>query len=255
MEHAQKLFSTRGGTLALAGIAALIAGIAVFVYVHNYRNSVRSGGTPAEVLVAKSLILSGTSGEAVARNGLFVTQEVRQSQLRDGALTDPASLRGRTAADDVYPGQQLTTTDFATTGSALATTLAPKQRAISLQFDATHGIVNSLNAGDKVDVYAIFNVTAGASGGQSSPLLRLIMQKIQVVDVALNGDGQSARLTFRVRPQQAAELAFANDNGRLWLTLRPSDRARPSPPSAVTVDTLMLGVPPVAALRSLGARR
>jgi Flp pilus assembly protein CpaB len=103
-----------------------------------------------------------------------------------------------------------------------------------------------------VDVYAIFDIGAG---GQSHPLLRLIMQKIQIVSVDPTSDGGSARLTFRVRAKQAAELAFASDNGRLWLTLRPSDRARPSPPSAVTVDTLMLGVPPVAALRSLGARR
>ena len=38
MEHAQKLFSTRGGTLVLAGGAALLAAIAVFVYIHNYRD-------------------------------------------------------------------------------------------------------------------------------------------------------------------------------------------------------------------------
>lgn len=251
MEHAQKLFSTRGGTLALAGIAALIAGIAVFVYVHNYRESVRSGGTPAEVLVAKSLIPAGTAGEAVARNGLFVAQDVRESQVLEGAITDPATLRGRTTTADVYPGQQLTTADFATTGGALATTLAPRQRAITLPFDATHGIINSLRAGDTVDVYAIFNVGAG---GQTQPLLRLIMQKIQVVDVATSNEGQAARLTFRVRPQQAAQLAFASDNGRLWLSLRPSDRGKPSPPSAVTVETLMLGIPPVTVLRSLGAR-
>jgi Flp pilus assembly protein CpaB len=152
----------------------------------------------------------------------------------------------------VYPGQQLTTADFATTGGALATTLAPRQRAITLPFDSTHGIINSLHAGDTVDVYAIFNVGVG---GQSTPLLRLIMQKIQVVDIASNTDGQAARLTFRVRPQQAAELAFASDNGRLWLSLRPSDRAKPSPPSAVTVDSLMLGVPQVTVLKQLGARR
>lgn len=255
MEHAQKLFSTRGGTLTLALLAAVIAGIAVFAYVTNYRDSVKSGGEPAKVLVAQSLIPEGTAGESVARNELYVAQDVRESQLREGALTDPASLRDRTAVADVYPGQQLTTTDFAPSGSALATTLAPRQRAITLAFDATHGITNSLNAGDRVDVYAIFNVQSLQGGGQAEPLLRLIIQNVHVVDVVKNGDSTSAQLTFRVSPREAAELAFASDNGRLWLTLRPADRAKASPPSAVTVQTLMLGVPPVTVLKSLGARK
>ena len=255
MEHAQKLFQTRGGTMILAVLAAVVAGIAVLVYVVNYRESVSAGGEPAGVLVAKSLIPEGTAGESVARNQLFVTQEVRQSQLQEGALTDPASLRGRTAVADVYPGSQLTAADFAASGSALATTLAPRQRAITLAFDTTHGITNSLRAGDRVDVYALFNVTSVAGSGESRPLLRLIMQNVHVVDVLNTGDGGSALLTFRVPPQRAAELAFASENGRLWLTLRPSDRAKLTPPSAVTVETLMLGVPPVVALRSLGARK
>lgn len=242
--------------MALAVVSAVIAGIAVLVYVVNYRESVSAGGEPAEVLVAKATIPEGTAGEAVARSQLFVTQEVRQSQLQEGALTDPASLRGRTAVTDVYPGSQLTAADFAPSGSALATTLAPRQRAITLAFDTTHGITNSLRPGDRVDVYALFNVTPIAGGsGESRPLLRLIMQNVHVVDVVKTGEGGSALLTFRVPPERAADLAFASENGRLWLTLRPSDGAKATPPSAVTVETLMLGVPSVVVLNSLGARK
>lgn len=262
MEHAQRLFSTRGGTFILAGIAAVLAGIAVVVYVTNYRDSVKSGGLPATVLVAKSLIPTGTPGETVALKHLYQVQEVRTSQLIDGAISDPAGLRDRVAATDILPGAQLTATDFTTTGGQLASTLTGPQRAITIPLASAQGLVDTIQEGDHVDVYAGFNVTAVdsrgqplAMGGQSRPMLRLIERDLRVLDVST--DSQSTRvsnITLRSTPRQAAELAFASDNGKVWLVLRPPTGATPSPPSPVTVETLMLGMPPVQIVRSLRGR-
>src|SRR5258708_30987404 len=101
MELAQKLFSTRAGTLVLAGIAAVLAMAIVLVYVHNYKSSVKSSGAPASVLVAKSLIPKGTPGSQVAQSHLFQVATIRVSQLRNGALSDASSLAGRVAAVDI----------------------------------------------------------------------------------------------------------------------------------------------------------
>jgi Flp pilus assembly protein CpaB len=65
----------------------------------------------------------------------------------------------------------------------------------------------------------------------------------------------NANISFKVTDQQAAELQFAAENGTLWLALRPSAGAKTSPPSIVSMETLLLGVPSHAVLRSLGARR
>ena len=65
MEFAHKLFSTRGGTLVLAGLAAVLAAVSVLVYVRHYRSSVKAGGQPATVLVASKLIPKGTAGRLV----------------------------------------------------------------------------------------------------------------------------------------------------------------------------------------------
>src|SRR5437867_1326412 len=143
MEHAQKLFSTRGGTMILAGIAALLAGIAVFVYIHNYRSSVKSGGTAATVLVAKSLIPQGTPGEAVAKKELYQAQSIRESELKEGAISDPSSLSGRVAATDIFPGQQLTSADFTTSSGTLASTLSGRERAITIPIDGAHGMIGN----------------------------------------------------------------------------------------------------------------
>ena len=257
MEHTQKLFSTRGGTLILAGIAALLAGIAVFVYVHNYRDSVKSGGTAATVLVAKSLIPKGTPGNTVAKEELYQAQSIRQSQLKEGAMSDPASLRGLIAQVDIFPGQQLTAADFGASSGSLASSLSGKERAITIPIDNAHGNLAALKTGDRVDVYAGFNVTPVSGTGQGHQLVKLIMQNILVVAIGGSsgfGNDTSPQVSLRTTPNQAAELAFASDNGRLWLILRPPTGGRLSSPAPVTVETLLLGVPPVQIVRSLGGR-
>ena len=49
MEAAQKLISTRRGTIVLSVIAALIAGGLILVYVNRYRDSVKAQGAPVTV--------------------------------------------------------------------------------------------------------------------------------------------------------------------------------------------------------------
>ena len=262
MEHAQKLFSTRGGTMILAVIAAVIAGIAVLVYVTNYRDSVKTGGQPATVLVAKSLIPKGTPGETVALKQLYQAQTVRTSQLPEGAISDPASLRNRVAATDIYPNQKLTSADFTSTGGQLASTLTGRQRAITMPLGSAQGLVDTIHTGDHVDVYAGFNVSPVdsrgmplAGGGQARPMMRLIVRNLRVLDVSTDSQtGRVSNITLRATPREAAELAFSSDNGKVWLVLRPPTGAAPSPPSPVTVETLMLGVPPVQAVRSFGGK-
>jgi Flp pilus assembly protein CpaB len=86
-------------------------------------------------------------------------------------------------------------------------------------------------------------------------MLREIMQNIDVVGVSGTGGvgaSRTSNVSLRVNDRQAAELAFASDNGKIWLALRPSAGAKASPPAIVSVETLLLGVPPVTIVHSLG---
>jgi Flp pilus assembly protein CpaB len=263
MELAHKLFSTRGGTLALAGLAALIAAIAVFSYVKHYRNTVQSGGRAASVMVAPSLIPKGTPGDAIATRHLFQVQSIRESQLREGAISDPSSLRGKIAKTDIFPGQQLTLADFTSAKGGLSSQLTGVQRAITISMDSAHGMIGQIGAGDRVDVYAGFNVIPvdalgrPVQSGQNRPVLRLIMQNIPVLGVSKTnglGGANAAQVTLRTTALQAEKLAFTSDNGKIWLVLRPPTGARTSPPSLVTVETLLLGVSPITVLHSFGGK-
>src|SRR5919205_727740 len=141
MEFAQRLVSTRAGTVAVAAGAALLAGISILVYLNRYRHSVSSKGAPVTVLVAKRPIAKGTSGDVVAHQLLFGTATLRESQLREGAFSDPAALRGRVAVQDVAKGQQLTAADFAAGAVSLPSTLTGTQRVVTIPLDSAHGLV------------------------------------------------------------------------------------------------------------------
>ena len=103
----QKLLATRGGTAAVAGAAALMAFLVFLLFMNQYRSSVDDSSEPVGVLIAKSLIPKGMSGDIVGTQELFQPTTAPKSQVKDGALTDPATLKGRVALEDIYPGQQL----------------------------------------------------------------------------------------------------------------------------------------------------
>ena len=261
MTLTHRLVSTKKGSLALAALAAVIAGALILVYVNRYRDSVRASGAQVTVLVAKSAIPQGTPGRVVASQGLFTVATIRESQLRDGAFSDPASLVGRAASHDIYSGQQLTAADFAGAATSLASKLTGYQRLVAIPLDASHGLTNDLSAGDHVDVYVGFNITpVGPSGipvagGQSRPVLRLVMQNITVAEVKRSSGGiaagSSTTVAMKVNDQQAAQLAFASDNGKVWLAQRPTFGAKASRPALVTAETMLLGIKPIAVERAL----
>lgn len=261
MAYAQKLMATRWGMTIVAATAAVLAGVLVLVYVARYRDSLKSEGAPVTVLVARQTIAKGTSGAVIATTGLYTAQTIRQSQLADGALSDAASLRDKVAVHDVYPGAQLAASDFAPAQSNIASTLTDRERLIAVPFDAAHGMLNALQVGDRVDIYAGFNVIplgrdgSPISGGQSRPVTRMIMGNILVASIDKKSSGGGANVGFKVNDTQAAELAFASDNGKLWVGIRPSAKSKAAPPSLVTLETLLLGVPPVTALHSFGGRQ
>ena len=49
MENALKLISTRRGSFYVAGLAALLAAVAILVYLNGYRDKLAAGSTPVTV--------------------------------------------------------------------------------------------------------------------------------------------------------------------------------------------------------------
>ncbi len=250
MQLVNRMLSTRRGTLVLGGIAAGMAALVLMLYLDQYRSSVDADAEPISVLVAKTVIEKGMPGDVVGLKHLFDREAVPQDQLKDGAITDPDTLRGQIAASDIYPGQPLTAADFTPTGGSLGTRLAGKQRAIAVPVDSAHGLVGEIEAGDRVDVFAGFNVLAPGAGGQGRPVIKVLLQNALVLQSPRAGGSgvggaQEANVVLRTTRDQAVELAWAVDNGEVWLVLRPRAGAPPSRPGIATAESVLLGRKPV----------
>ena len=220
-----RLLKTRQGTIVVGVAAAVLAAILLLVYLSHYRSSVKGSTEPVTVLVAKRLIPKGTSGSSIAAQNLFVVTTIPKGQLKVGAISDPAVLQGTVTAADVYPNQQLTTSDFTTKSvGALASQLTGRWRAISLpSLDAAHGLAPDVQANDHVDVYA---QVGGVTG--------LVMSDVLVLASPTAATGSapaSGNYILRIPSSRAAKFAYIGDNGKYWLVLRPASKALPTPPT------------------------
>lgn len=240
------LTSSRQGALGLAVVCAVIAGAILIFAMSRYRQSVKSSVAATSVLVAKSLIQKGTSGDAIATQGLAVPDSVLRKQVTSGALADAGVLHGKIAQADILPGQQLTAADFAAS-SGITATLAPNQRAMAVSLDQSHGLVGILQNGDHVDIYGGFNVDQGSA--KPRPVMRLLIPNVRVLQAASTGGGigggsQTGNVVLAVNDTQAGVIAFASDNGKIWLALRPGSAAS-TPPTFQDLGSVLLGTTPI----------
>jgi pilus assembly protein CpaB len=251
MEFAQRMMSTRAGTFAVSGLAAALAAGIFLVYLKRYRASVNEAARPVPVLVAKSAIETGTPGSVIGTEELFQPAETPKDELKEGAITDPADLRGLTATTDIYAGQQLTIADFKpTAANAPAAKITEFERGVSVPIDPTRGMIGNIGPGDRVDVIAGFNKEGG--GGLAGPIVRVLFQNVLVLatpdatKAGLAGGGNTKQpIVLRLTDEQAARAAFARDNGEIWLVLRPKAGDKQHQPSLVNFQTLLIGMKPM----------
>lgn len=242
------ILATRQGALVLAVLCAACAAAILIVALQSYKASVKTTVKQATVLVATAPIPKGTSGDVIAAERLFKPMPIVAGQLSPDAISDAALLQGRVAQADILPGQQLTQADFTTTASA-TTFLSPNQRALSVPTDTTHGDLQVLAPGDRVDLYA-------ALTGPEGLAVSLLVSNVLVLktptgglagvanSAANAGSGQSSQATalvLAVRSSVVQSVALTSDAGHLWVALRPANATAPAPGVATAGSVLALG--------------
>jgi Flp pilus assembly protein CpaB len=248
LDGLRRFAGTRGGAMTIAAAAAALAGIVLLAFASQYKRHVQGGTVEHSVLVANRLIPKGTSGAVVVGGTMFKATTVQADNVESGALSSAAALSGKVATQDVYPGQQITAADFASDADPLRGQLRGDQRAITVALDSAHGLVGEVRAGDAVDVLAGFNA-ASSSTGRGRPQLRTLIEDVRVLKAPSSakrgGTNDTQDLTVRVTAEQAAQLAFAADNGKVWFVLRPPAGAKDTAPSSITLDSLLAGAPTI----------
>jgi Flp pilus assembly protein CpaB len=239
--------ATRRGAITIAAVAAALAGAVLLVFITQYKQDVQGGTVERSALVANQLIPKGTSGSIVVGESMSKATTIQQANLQAGALSSAAGLAGKVATRDIYPGQQITAADFASNADPLRGELTGDQRAIAVPIDPAHGLIGEVRAGDKVDVLASFS-SASSTTGPASAAVRTLVQNVLVLRApagvtSSTTNNTSQNLTVRVTAAQAAEIAFAADNGKVWFILRPPAGATNQPSSSVTLSSLLSAAP------------
>ena len=222
--------SSRGWAIALGIGAVVLAAILLVVYLDRYRSRVAGENAPTPVLVAKQLIPAGTPGTVVASKSMYAPTTLPAKEVEVGAIADPAYLSGRAAAADIFPGQQFTATDFATSDTAsVDSQLTGSERAFAISIDAVHGVSSQVMPGDSVDVYT-------SVGG----LVKLFRPNVKVLTTpTFPGPAGGGNLVLRIETQEAATWLFAADNSQLIFVLRPVVGAKQTKKSQATATSLL----------------
>lgn len=233
----RNVVASRRGSYLVAAAAALLAGVLLFAFVQQYKKD-HNGTVPmSTAFIAARFIPRGTSASLIAQNGLMERTRMRSSQIQSGAINDPAVVHGQVTTEDIYPGQQLTASDFTSSDVTVASQLTGTDRAIAVPVDTAHGLVGFLHPGDHVDVLASF--TGGGSGGTG--VVTTLDQNVLVLATTGGsggiGNNNSNNVLLRVSDKIALSIAFAADNGKVWVTLRPpvgATNSVPATPGPVT---------------------
>jgi len=222
--------SSRGWAIALGIGAVVLAAILLVVYLDRYRARVSGENAPTPVLVAKQLIPTGTPGSIVATKSMYAPTTLPKKEVEVGAISDPSYLAGRAAATEIFPGQQITATDFAASDTtAVDSQLTGTERAFAMSIDAVHGVSSQVMPGDHVDVYM--------SVGDS---LRLFRPNVEVITTpTFPGPAGGGNLILRIDTKDAATWLFVADNAQLIFVLRPVVGAKPTKPSQASSATLL----------------
>lgn len=228
-----KLFTTRQGTVLLGVIAAVVAAIALLVYLNHYRNSVK-GGAPVSVLFAQKLIQKGTPGDVIRTDpSYYKLESIPSGQVETGAFTSPATLASQVATTDISGSQQLTAADFGPAGSSVASSIPRTERAVVISLESPNQVGGQITAGSHVDVWTAFN--GQGSNGVTRPVVRELFQDMTVLNVASSG----GNVTLEATPRQSGTLIFASENATIWLVLRPTVATTGRRAPVISVGTLL----------------
>ena len=222
--------SSRGWAIALGIGAVVLAAILLVVYLDRYRARVGGENAPTPVLVAKQLIPTGTPGSIVATNSMYAPTTLPKKEVEVGAVADPSYLAGRAAAVDIFPGQQITATDFAASDTtSVDSQIRGTERAFAMSIDAVHGISSQVQAGDSVDVYT-----------SVSGVVKLFAPNVKVLTIpTIPGPSGGGNLVLRIETREAAKWLYAADNTQLIFVLRPVVGAKPTKPSTANAATVL----------------
>lgn len=207
-------------TAVVTVLFAVAAAIGVFLFMQNVREDAKAPAATVGVVVSSQDIPASTELDPLIEAEVFTTKEIPVDDVVQGALTDVYQLRGQRTAYPILAGEQIVAARLAGELQAAGGQLGipAGYQAASLTLEGQRLVAGALQQGDHVEIFGTFKGRENA--GDTT---RVVIPDAEVLAVA-GGDqpGQEGRtVTLAVTPPDASLLIWAQEQGRIWLTLLP----------------------------------
>jgi pilus assembly protein CpaB len=222
---------TRGLVIAVAGLLAILATAAVFLYVRGVENQNGTKSDTVSVIVAKDDIQVGARLDDVIQGGGVTARTFAKDAVVRGAVTDIGQLRGRITNAPILAGEQISTARLegsSTQPEGGALGIPEAHEAVTFALEAPSAGGGLVRRGDHVTIYAALSDAArNRSSGSEDVVVTVVAdaQVLKVVQGAVAANSESRVLmTLALRPEDAAKVIFAQQNGAIWMALLPPNQ-------------------------------
>jgi pilus assembly protein CpaB len=244
--------------ILIAVVLALVATVALVVYVNGADRRAIADQEPVKVWVAVKPITAGTSGVNAQINGLIDEIEVPRKNAVDDAVRSLSQIEAKRAEVDIVPGEQLLQSRWVNPEEVTGRRLLPideDHQALSIGLDLTRQVAGFVTPGDNVSM--ILSMKRPHPGGPDVDSSQFLLQNIQVLAVGAtalsNGSSQGGggrvnqgkgsqnltAVTLSIPEEKVVKVVYAAEYGSIYLTLMPS-QAEAAPGGAdVTADNVI----------------
>ena len=234
---------------AAAVVLALVGAMLVISYAQGADQRAVKDLEPVDVLVVKSAIPAGTPVESMAAS--LVTEQVPASAVTGSSLKSLDASKGKVAAVDLVPGEQLVTErlvapeDVKVSGSVQ---IPAGLQEVSFQLEPDRVVGGRLAPGDHVGVFVNLD-KGGQDDKPDAETTKLTVRKALVTAVqrapepaataqpapTASADPNAAdpqdttlptgslMLTVAVSDVDAAKIVFAAEYAKMWLSKEPTN--------------------------------
>lgn len=228
--------------ILIALVLALVATVALVVYVNGADRRARADQEPVTVWVAVKPITAGTSGVNAKNNGLIDEMEVPRKNAVKGVVVSLSQIQAKRAAVDIVPGEQLLQSRWVSSEEVTGRRLLPipeDHQALSIGLDLTRQVAGFVTPGDHVSMVVSMK-RPSPGGGDQVDRSQFLLQNIQVLAVGATalsnassqggggrvnqrGSQNVAAVTLSIPEDKVEEVVYAAEHGSIYMSLLPAE--------------------------------
>lgn len=230
-------------------LLALIAVICIYVYFDTKEKEIMDKTVLKEVLVASQYISANTR----ITEDMVKVKKIAKLYVQPGAVSSFENIKDYLSLVPISAEEQILENKLTKAGTSLGSYVPIGKRAVTVLVEHVDVLSKMIKPGDNVDVICSFDVD---SQGKTASYTVTILQNVQVVAIGSDFYSEKKRkteeetimqescssFTLLLSPEEAETIIFAENKGKLSLTVRTLNDNSVVQKRQVKFSTLLKGL-------------